>query len=298
MTTLIYESIHGSRAYGLARAGSDVDRKGVLVGPKRWYFGFRGGPEQIEPAEETVHYELRKMLRLLAKANPTVLELLFTDPEHHTVITAAGRRLLDARRTFLTRRVGQSFGGYAMGQLKRIRTHRRWLLHPPEDKPRREDFGLPREPAIPRDQLGAAEALETRGTLSPNYLEVLGREKRYRAAKQEWDQFQQWKKHRNPKRAALEAEHGYDTKHAMHLVRLQRMGAEILERGEVIVTRPDRDELLAVRDGAWTYERLVEEADANMARIRALTESSELPEAADEDAIEALGVSLIDEVLS
>ncbi len=84
----------------------------------------------------------------------------------------------------------------------------------------------------------------------------------------------------------------------MHLVRLQRMGAEILETGEVRVRRDDREELLAIRDGAWDYERLLGEAEQNAARIREATKQSALPESADEDLIEALGVSIIEEVLA
>ncbi len=60
--------------------------------------------------------------------------------------------------------------------------------------------------------------------------------------------------------AALEEKYGYDTKHAMHLVRLLRMGVEALRTGEVIVKRPDADELLAIRDGAWSYDEIVEYA--------------------------------------
>lgn len=302
---LIYETVHGSRAYGLAREGSDEDLKGVIVGPRAWYFGYRGGPEQVELSPDHVHFELRKLLRLAANANPTVLELFFTHPEDHRHITPAGERLLAAREGFLTKRVGQSFGGYAMGQLRRIETHRRWLMHPPAAPPVRAEFGLPDRTLVPRDQLGAAEALldaaedgEAVLDVGANFLEVLAREKRYRSARMEWQQFQQWKTHRNPKRSALEAEHGFDTKHAMHLVRLQRMGAEILETGEVRVRRDDREELLGVRDGAWDYERLLMESEKNAARIREATKNSALPEAADEDAIEALGVSLIEEVLS
>ena len=44
-----------------------------------------------------------------------------------------------------------------------------------------------------------------------------------------WDSYQTWKTHRNPTRAELEPQHGYDTKHAMHLIRLMRMGLEVLE---------------------------------------------------------------------
>lgn len=299
--TVLFETVHGSRAYGLAQQGSDTDLKGVVVGPARWYFGFRGGPEQLELHADHVRYELRKLLRLVAKANPTVLEVLFTDEGDHRVVTVWGERLLAERERFLTKRVADSFGGYAMGQLRKIETHRRWLLHPPAEKPTRAAFGLPERKPIPRDQLGAAETLIERGeapALSDSFLELLAREKRYRSAKKEWDQYRHWKKARNPARAALEAEHGYDTKHAMHLIRLQRMAVEILESGEVVVRRPDRDSLLGIRRGALSYEALIEEARANVARIREAAERSALPAEPDEVAIEALGIGIIEEVLA
>jgi predicted nucleotidyltransferase len=349
--TTIYETVHGSQAYGLAREGSDLDVKGVIVGPKAWYFGFRGGPEQIElgsgvvgvgvvgvgvvgegavadggvrdardaHAKDHVAFELRKLLRLLVNANPTVLELLFVDASLHRVLTPEGARLLDFRGRFLTRKVGETFGGYALGQLRRIQTHRKWLLDPPKEPPTRVAFGLPERPAIPKDQLGAAETLLARGALgatrdahvanessdasevlrgATSFLELLAREKRFEAAKKHWQQYQQWKRERNEARAALEARHGYDTKHAMHLVRLQRMGLEILTRGEVIVTRPDRDELLAIRDGAWPFERLLEEAERMDRAIRDAVDTSALPTGVDEDAVEALGVEIVEGVLA
>lgn len=351
--TTIYETVHGSQAYGLAREGSDLDVKGVIVGPKVWYFGFRGGPEQIElgsgvvgdgvggvgvggervvderavadgavrdareaDAKDHVAFELRKLLRLLVNANPTVLELLFVDASLHRALTPEGAQLLDFRERFLTRKVGETFGGYALGQLRRIQTHRKWLLDPPKEPPTRAAFGLPERPTIPKDQLGAAETLLARGAFgdahvaseasdpsevlrgATSFLELLAREKRFEAAKKHWQQYQQWKRERNEARAALEARHGYDTKHAMHLVRLQRMGLEILTRGEVIVTRPDRDELLAIRDGAWPFERLLEEAERMDRAIRDAVSTSALPTGVDEDAVEALGVEIVERVLS
>lgn len=59
------------------------------------------------------------------------------------LVAPAWRRLDDARAQFLTRKVQQTFLGYAMAQLKKIQTHRSWLLNPPAKKPSREDFGLP-----------------------------------------------------------------------------------------------------------------------------------------------------------
>jgi uncharacterized protein len=302
VTTLIYETVHGSRAYGLAREGSDVDLKGVVVGPAAWYHGFVGGPEQVELSADHVRFEVRKAFRLLANANPTLLELLWTHPDDHRVVTPAGERLLAARDGFLSRRVADSFGGYALGQLKRLKGHRRWLLEPPQSPPTRVDFGLPDRPLVSRDQLGAAEALRDRGDAGPlqldaNFLAVLDAEKRYRSARADWKQYQGWLRDRNPSRAALEARFGYDTKHAMHLVRLQRMAGEILATGEVRVRRDDREELLAVRDGVWSYDELIERAEAASLKIGASRGHSSLPDDVDRDALDALCASIVQEVL-
>ncbi len=52
-----------------------------------------------------------------------------------------------------------------------------------------------------------------------------------------------------------------DFKHAMHLVRLLRMGREALTTGEIIVKRPDAQELLDIRAGAWKYNDIVKYAE-------------------------------------
>jgi uncharacterized protein len=299
-TTLIYETVHGSHAYGLATEASDVDQKGVIVGPLAWYMGFRGGPEQIEESADHVRFEIRKFMRLAAGANPTLIEVLWTDPADHLVVTPAGERLLAARSSFLSRRVKDSFAGYALAQLKRIKTHRRWLLSPPKEEPTRRGFGLPDEPLLSRDQMGAAEALVERDVdrteLTPNFLAALAIEKRYRGARKEWEQYRTWLRDRNPARAELEARFGYDTKHAMHLVRLLRMAVEIARTGEVIVKRSDREDLLGIRAGRMSYDELVLHAEELSEEVKSAAETSPLPEAPDEDALDALCVSIVEEV--
>jgi uncharacterized protein len=302
MIQVVFETIHGSRAYGLAREGSDEDRKGIAVGPRDWYFSPQGGPEQIEESADRVCFEIRKFFRLAIGNNPTLLEMLFTDPSDWRVITPAGEAIVAERDRFLSRRVAGTFGGYALSQLKRIETHRRWLLHPPKAAPERASFGLPERPPISRDQIGAAEALMAQDRLhdedlDPQFLELLAREKRYRAARREWEQYRAWLRDRNPKRAALEAQFGYDTKHAMHLVRLCRMAIEILAHGEVRVRRADRDELLAIRDGKWSYDALIESVATMRDDIARAQERSALPEAPDEPWLNALCVRVIEDVL-
>jgi len=299
---VILEVIHGSRAFGLNEPDSDTDLKGVLVGPAAWYGGFLPSPEQIEMSKDYVRYDIRKCFRLASEANPTALELIWAPEDCIRVCTKAGRRILDARTTFLSRRVSDSFGNYAVSQLKRIKTHRRWLLSPPKVEPVRSAFGLPERSVISNDQIGAADILSRRGDITdemitPNFLQMLDRERSYRAARREWQQYHTWKKERNPKRAELEERFGYDTKHALHLVRLLRMSLEILTTGIVVVRRPDREELLAIKGGGWPFERLIEYAESMQMRIKSAREESALPEEPDRAALNTLCTDIVREVL-
>lgn len=301
--TVVFETVHGSRAYGLATPASDLDRKGVFVPTASVLHGFLGGPEQVEPEKERVLYDVRKFFTLALACNPTVVELLFTEPEDHLVVTEEGRLLLENREAFLSRRARDSFGRYAVSQLKRIETHRRWLLQPPEKKPERADFGLPEGRAlVPKEQRGAAEAMLEKGTLSesdvpPNFIDALAREKRFAGAMAQWEQYQSWLKNRNPARSELERKFGYDTKHAMHLVRLLRMGAEIVGAGRVIVRRPDADDLRRIRDGALTYDQLMAETTKLADELDALASRSPLPERPDESRLDELCADLVARVL-
>ena len=90
----------------------------------------------------------------------------------------------------------------------------------------------------------------------------------YRASKEKHHNYWTWKNNRNIVRSSLEEEFGYDTKHAMHLVRLLRMGEEILSGKGVIVKRPDAKELLDIRKGSWSYEELVDYAETKDELIR------------------------------
>ena len=113
--------------------------------------------------------------------------------------------------------------------------------------------------------------------LDENLIYVMQKEREYDSARRHYKQFRTWEKNRNPARAALEREFGYDTKHAGHLVRLLRMGREIMETGKVHVWRGpgpdspnDAEEIVAIRNGSWNYDDLVEWADAEDAALDVL----------------------------
>jgi hypothetical protein len=78
------------------------------------------------------------------------------------------------------------------------------------------------------------------------------------------------------------------------------MGHEILTTGRVNVWRGDidRDELLAIRAGAWSYDALIEWADRVEAELEASYASSPLPREPDRRAIDRLCVELVEDALA
>lgn len=128
---------------------------------------------------------------------------------------------------------------------------------------------------------------------SEDFIHVLDQEKAYENVKREYTQFKEWERLRNPARAALERKHGYDTKHGMHLMRLMRMCREIIRDGEVKVKRHDRDELLEIRNGAWSLDRLLAEAKSIEDECNELYKVSPLPREPDRNKLNDLVVDIV-----
>lgn len=116
---VILRVVIGSRAYGLDDAHSDTDRRGVYLPPAELHWSVYGVPEQIddEPAQET-YWELQKLLVMGLKANPNVLECLWSPLVESA--TPLGRELLALRAAFLSRLVFQTYSGYVASQFRKI----------------------------------------------------------------------------------------------------------------------------------------------------------------------------------
>ena len=119
---VIYRCVIGSRAYGLDHSESDTDRRGIYVPPAGLHWSLYGVPEQLEndPSQE-VYWEVQKFLVLALKANPNVLECLFTPLVE--MVTPLAEELLAMRTIFLSRMVYQTYNGYVMSQFKRMQAH-------------------------------------------------------------------------------------------------------------------------------------------------------------------------------
>jgi len=116
---IIYRCVVGSRAYGLDNDESDTDRRGIYLAPAELQWSLFGAPEQFEDnATQSCYWELQKFLTMALKANPNILECLYSPMVEK--VTPLGAELIAARQGFLSQMIFQTFNGYAMSQFKKI----------------------------------------------------------------------------------------------------------------------------------------------------------------------------------
>jgi predicted nucleotidyltransferase len=129
MITLL-EVLVGSRAYGTATDGSDIDRRVVFAHGTRDLLSVDGRgncplkdtvwDEKAHGGDEDVTgWEVGKFVKLALNCNPTILEVLwapdYSEPHYQ------GTKLRRIRRAFLSRdRIFESFKGYASNQAKKM----------------------------------------------------------------------------------------------------------------------------------------------------------------------------------
>lgn len=171
---VIYRCVIGSRAYGLDDEQSDTDRRGFYLPQAQMHWSLFGVPEQLENDEtQEAYWELQKFIVLALKANPNVLECLYSPIVEFA--TPLAEELLSIRSIFLSKLVFQTYSGYVASQFKKMQTD----------------------------------------------IRNQGRVK--------------WK-------------------HVMHLIRLLISGIDVLREGELVVrVRDQRDQLLAIKQGEWTF---------------------------------------------
>lgn len=297
---MIVKHLAGSLAYGTNLPTSDIDYRGVfcadpinLLTP---FYTVREATDMDE--EDTKLYELAHFMKLTLDCNPNIVETLWVDEDDITFSTPAYEFLRSHRSEFLSSKIAFTTSGYAIAQLKRIKGHNKWINNPQTVEPPRQIdfvsmvqyFGEEKMLKFNIEEHRDNFRLKPYGgslfgmvlefgtqlysddfTLNTVYEEEKSKDtpiallkfnkEEYNLAKDKHANYWTWKNNRNETRSALEEEHGYDTKHAMHLVRLLRMGKEALEEGVLKVKRPDAQELLDIRHGSWTYDQCVAYAE-------------------------------------
>lgn len=326
---LLFEGISGSKAYGLDTAVSDTDIKGVFILPEERLLGLQEHKiDQVnDESNDQMYYEVGKLIELLVKNNPNMLELIATPPDCILFQDPLYMRLKPSY--FLSKKCKQTFAGYAMTQIKKAKGLNKKIVNPVAKERKsvlafchvamgqgsmslvaflkkkdwlQEQCGLAKIPhmhgmyALFYDEEGHSKFKGIVQSERANDISLSsipkGRspsaimsfnQSGYSKYCKEYKEYWEWVEKRNEARYQHTQMHGknYDAKNMMHVFRLLEMAYEIGQTGEIRIRRPNREALLRIKRGEFTYETLVENAEKLLAEIEQVFKQSCLPEEPD-----------------
>ncbi|MES2765043.1 MAG: nucleotidyltransferase domain-containing protein [Bacteroidota bacterium] len=129
---IIFECVSGSKSYGLDTPQSDTDIRGVFIMPEEKFFGLENATQISNESNDIVFYELRRVVELLLKNNPNVLELLNIRPE----FILKQHPLFDVLKPeiFLSKLCRETFGNYAVSQIKKAYGLNKKIINPMQEE--------------------------------------------------------------------------------------------------------------------------------------------------------------------
>ena len=278
---IVLDTIVGSRAWGLADAGSDEDHRGVFALPFAWTQGLVAPPEDLVSADGSATYwAAGKAIRQALRADPNTLEMLFLPGA--AARDPIGEWLLAERDAFVSVEIYGTFGHYALGQLRRLEQglrlaeHRGVVLE-----------WLRAEPTLTLDALaGKLAKVSTRAL--PTEADRVHQAKQY--IKQlyrlladqgllEANEFAALVRFAAERSADFELPRELRPKNAYNLVRLLATATRWLSEGEPVfeVEGALRARLLAIKKGEVGLAEVLAEADAMAPALERARDASKLP---------------------
>jgi predicted nucleotidyltransferase len=307
-------TVGGSFAYGTnintENHISDFDVRGIYLNSPKEIITMKCKNKPYEDKKtDTVLYPLKQVIELLTNVNPNVIEILGTKEEHLFVITEEGKMIRDNVDLFLSQKAVNSFGGYAIAQLRRLQNALARDSYPQKEKEEHILQSVQRQMKTFKDTyqdladgqldlyIGESnkEEYETEIFANINISNYPLRD--FKAMMNELNNIvKNYSKlnHRNSKKDELHL-----NKHAMHLVRLFLMGTEILEgKGVNTYRENDRELLLDIRNGKFTYPQIFEYVDELQDKFNYAEKNTVLPSKPNQKEIDELVMEINKKVLS
>lgn len=297
---VLFMGVGGSIGYGTNVESSDTDIRGVKVCSKEELLGFSEPTVVWEKHTDTRLYPINRIFQLWSKCNPECIELLGLRPEHYIYMTKLGEVIIDNRKLFLSKRVVNSFGGFANSQLRELSIYINNGDIPDNEREKQAIRTLSkvvsslseRYKSIPKDWIQIKDDdsgyyVDMRGGKIP-FSEFRGSMGEVISTLNSYGKV----RHRNNKKSEMKL-----NKHIMHLFRIYFMGIDILEKGEVITYRENEHEfLMGIRNGKIDFD-IIELAYELENRLKYAAENTDLPEKPNMSKIEELLVYINEETL-
>lgn len=284
-----YLTLGGSLAYGTSTPQSDVDIRGFFLETQESILGLLPAKEEFVYTEtDTVLYSFKRFIKLLSDCNPNTIELIGTRDSEIIYQSDLAKEIRENYHLFLSKKAFKTFIGYANQQLRRLENALARDTYDQADKERHigksietqflaggmpdgiskesftfetrdsdsEDFEKELYVSVHLDNVPLRDFLNTQSVMQ-NTIRNFGKLNK-----------------RNHKKDEIHL-----NKHAMHLIRLHIMGAEILEK-EIINTyrEKEHDFLMSVRNGEVPYEDIFRMAQENEEKLKKACENSKLPD--------------------
>lgn len=305
---LIFLTLGGSYAYGTnvkkENHQSDIDLRGIRLNPINEILSMKYDDKPFENRDlDVVIYPLKQIINLLSKCNPNTIELLGTKEEHIFLLSKEGKLLRDNSHLFLSQNAYYAFGGYATAQLRRLENALSRGEYPQEKKEEHILKILKHKIASFTERF--APLCNNKFKLYTDKSDKAGYNKEifmdinlqkyplrdfngaYSELRQIVSDFDKLN-HRNSKK---DEEHLL--KHAMHLIRLLKMGTEILEgKGINTYRAEDNHFLLDIRNGKYTYDEIFEISSKLEKDFEYAKENTCLPKQVDINKIDELTIEI------
>jgi hypothetical protein len=321
---ILLQAISGSRSFGLATENSDTDIKEVYYLPKEDFFGLNYIPQISNETNDITYYEIGRLVELLQKNNPNILEIL-ASPEDCIQYKNPLMDLLKPE-DFLSKLCKDTFAGYAISQIKKAKGLNKKILNP-IDKERKSilDFCyiLENNGSIPlkkwlsengktQEKCGLVNIDNTKGMFAVFYNEsgdlhykgIIQNEEAnqvslssipkdeqsvafmfcnldaYSTYCKDYREYWKWVSERNDDRYNVNKSHGqnYDSKNMMHTIRLLQSCEQIFKTGSLNIRVENRDELLDIKAGNWSYNEVMQKAETLIKSIEHYHSISKLPD--------------------
>lgn len=264
---MILVGLGGSHAYGTNKTdgSSDLDCRGIAINSREEILLGNDFDQVVDVDTDTTIYSFSKIIKLLCNVNPNCIEMCGLKPEHYLYVHPIGQELLNNKKLFLSKKAIHTFSGYANQMLYRANMKSTHSMHQEELEKHilktlqhmQTDF-VGKFTDVPTDGIKLyIDTAVQKGHNTEIFMDVNLSHYPLRDYCSMWNELQNTVKQYSKlgKRNSHALEHDKMGKHLMHLVRLNYMCLDILEKEEINTYREnEHDLLMEIRNGKYVTE--------------------------------------------